>query len=694
MYEVDEKLSQSQIKEIAKSSEKTISKSYRYYEKIMNTDRFAKGRVMHYSNEIWSSTPSYEYRFHLCKELAETGYPYAFYRLGKFYENGRGVEQNEELARKYLLEAYKRGDDLARKTLGMYYLTGYLFERDPDKAQEIVAGSKDEELIRLLNNELAQNDEDRCKKAREYYEANKYQEALCLYNGIEVKEDTDKLYLSLILKWKNGYSNIVKAHEFIKELKEKNYTHPTINFKEKYDSIENEFEKYMPHSIIGHDRKDEYWKMDRLNGNEGPHFWYLFNQISEYRNKAYYAGAQYNADWLYKLYPDSGLAKLACLLAYAGVSFEKRNTRYFNMQYLFTTIQSFRDYACLDYFNEEQKPIVKHLLDEIEKRNEYNKKQLNQPYQNDTYWKMNLPVCIVSADDISKETGKRVKQILEANGKPCFFCNENNLLERAIGSKPVTAARFTNCELMIFISSSEKRNLTYQIWNHGDYYVRNKAPEYGKRLIFIGPKSKEELIGYRFRVDQYLDINDADLENNLMRAVNAVDQTRDSAHWYKQMHQEIIDLKSPSIDEHVEYAKKFCKQHNIPFPYPAEVKYNGIVSLENVQSRNGYDPHFDNGFTFDPLIKVEAYIHSFLALDYYVVMKLYDHNMNIVKTFTETSSGKKKKEVFLNYEMMDRNKNVYCPGGLYFMELLFYKGTDESGKLLGKVSSIVCLKYH
>ena len=33
MYEVDEKLSQSQIKEIAKSSEKTISKSYRYYEK-------------------------------------------------------------------------------------------------------------------------------------------------------------------------------------------------------------------------------------------------------------------------------------------------------------------------------------------------------------------------------------------------------------------------------------------------------------------------------------------------------------------------------------------------------------------------------------------------------------------------------------------------------------------------------------
>lgn len=45
------------------------------------------------------------------------GLPYAFYRVGEFYENGWGVEKDLEKAKEYFRVAYRENHPLARKKL-------------------------------------------------------------------------------------------------------------------------------------------------------------------------------------------------------------------------------------------------------------------------------------------------------------------------------------------------------------------------------------------------------------------------------------------------------------------------------------------------------------------------------------------------------------------------------------------------
>lgn len=47
----------------------------------------------------------------------ECGLPYAHYRVGEFYENGWGVEQDLEAAKAYYRQAYKEGHSLASMKL-------------------------------------------------------------------------------------------------------------------------------------------------------------------------------------------------------------------------------------------------------------------------------------------------------------------------------------------------------------------------------------------------------------------------------------------------------------------------------------------------------------------------------------------------------------------------------------------------
>ena len=48
------------------------------------------------------------------------GLPYAFYRVGEFYENGWAVEKDLELAKEYYRVAYRENHPLAKRKLSQF----------------------------------------------------------------------------------------------------------------------------------------------------------------------------------------------------------------------------------------------------------------------------------------------------------------------------------------------------------------------------------------------------------------------------------------------------------------------------------------------------------------------------------------------------------------------------------------------
>jgi len=60
----------------------------------------------------------------IIRELAETGYPPAIYRLARYLESGVGTEMDVAGSRQYLLEAAKKGHVRALRTLAVWEIKG------------------------------------------------------------------------------------------------------------------------------------------------------------------------------------------------------------------------------------------------------------------------------------------------------------------------------------------------------------------------------------------------------------------------------------------------------------------------------------------------------------------------------------------------------------------------------------------
>jgi TPR repeat protein len=96
---------------------------------------------------------------------AERGFAKAQYQVGKSYKNGEGVEEDRVKAFQYFTKAAKQGNGEAQLALGKCYLKGKGTTEDKEKAKswfmKAVKNEKDgEEVVKQLREDLADHDDD------------------------------------------------------------------------------------------------------------------------------------------------------------------------------------------------------------------------------------------------------------------------------------------------------------------------------------------------------------------------------------------------------------------------------------------------------------------------------------------------------------------------------------------------------
>jgi TPR repeat protein len=96
---------------------------------------------------------------------AERGFAKAQYQVGKSYKNGEGVEEDRVKAFQYFTKAAKQGNGEAQLALGKCYLKGKGTTEDKEKAKswfmKAVKNEKDgEEIVKQLREDLADHDDD------------------------------------------------------------------------------------------------------------------------------------------------------------------------------------------------------------------------------------------------------------------------------------------------------------------------------------------------------------------------------------------------------------------------------------------------------------------------------------------------------------------------------------------------------
>lgn len=96
--------------------ERDMQKAIKYYERAAELDNdLARSNLADiYRKGVGGVDKNPVRAFELYKTCK---LPYAYYRVGEAYENGWGVEQNEDAAKFNYLVAYKAGHPLARKKL-------------------------------------------------------------------------------------------------------------------------------------------------------------------------------------------------------------------------------------------------------------------------------------------------------------------------------------------------------------------------------------------------------------------------------------------------------------------------------------------------------------------------------------------------------------------------------------------------
>ena len=96
--------------------EKDIEQAVYWYERSVELgDDLAKSNL---ADVLRKGTQGYPKDLKRAFELYKScGLPYAFYRVGEFYENGWGVEKDLDKAKEYYRIAYRENHPLARKKL-------------------------------------------------------------------------------------------------------------------------------------------------------------------------------------------------------------------------------------------------------------------------------------------------------------------------------------------------------------------------------------------------------------------------------------------------------------------------------------------------------------------------------------------------------------------------------------------------
>lgn len=96
--------------------ERNMDKAIQYYERAIELDNdLARSNLADiYKKGIGGIEKNPHRAFELYKACK---LPYAYYRVGEAYENGWGVEKNEDAAKYNYLVSYKAGHPLARKKL-------------------------------------------------------------------------------------------------------------------------------------------------------------------------------------------------------------------------------------------------------------------------------------------------------------------------------------------------------------------------------------------------------------------------------------------------------------------------------------------------------------------------------------------------------------------------------------------------
>lgn len=695
MFEIDENLSLEELQKIGDESFNIYSKYYAYHKQAMlKGSEYSKCCLMDVADKRWAHTACNEYKFQLAKELDENNHGYGSNGLSYFYANGTGTDQNSEKVIYYAKRAHNLNKKYFSVHLALLYLDREFMEFNPKLALETVEETDDYDYIKTLCDLLNLDEDSRKLKAREYMNVNdnKYEYSYSLYNSLsKLSEDEDIYNYTCILNTLGGYTRINKAYELLKNKKEVDE-----DFEKIYQKVYKKYRSYRSCSIIGTTKQESVWKLSTIIEERSPHFWQLFNDANDERNIGYFASAQWKADWLVNIYPDSSLARLCCLFAYACIMFEE-NSRFFNLKHVFTSIKDIKNYDCINSFNDSEKTVIIRFLNEVEKRNSYNKKQLEELYGVRSYWTMPFPVFIVSGNDNkSKEKAKIIKNVLKEKNINCFYQNEKNLLTNAINSITENAVRINAADLLIFVIGDTTR-MNYSIWNYGDYYTRDKSEEYEKRLIVVGPENKRESLGYRFKADYFLNIDDENFSSSLHDALNYVKKTRSDRQLYSLLNNEIIKING-NIDKYIAYSKEFCKKYNLEYKFPDPVFDNGSIYYVKTEFTN-------NDLVVDLLrykfihfiIGVRSFLNTLKKI--YYELRLYDFQMNLVSSnssICDVYNFLKPRSIVAEIDLGIYDK-VYqrriCYDGLYFVEITCRKDSDPNSKFLGKICFPVCLRY-
>lgn len=96
--------------------ERDMAKAIKYYERAVELDNdLARSNLADiYRKGVGGVEKNPDRAFELYKACK---LPYAYYRVGEAYENGWGIEKNDDAAKFNYLVAYKAGHPLARKKL-------------------------------------------------------------------------------------------------------------------------------------------------------------------------------------------------------------------------------------------------------------------------------------------------------------------------------------------------------------------------------------------------------------------------------------------------------------------------------------------------------------------------------------------------------------------------------------------------
>jgi TPR repeat protein len=78
------------------------------------------------------------------KQAAESGISAAAYELGCMYDDGKGVDKDEEQAMHWYVEALKGGDPDAANTLGVRYMFGSGVDQDRELAYRLFETAADQ----------------------------------------------------------------------------------------------------------------------------------------------------------------------------------------------------------------------------------------------------------------------------------------------------------------------------------------------------------------------------------------------------------------------------------------------------------------------------------------------------------------------------------------------------------------------